>query len=135
MAIVVDSSIAVCWGTPDEVSSLADTALTIAGEEGMQVPALFWHELANVMLVNERRGRITPELSRKAIQLVEKMLPSTDKIIDTGAILALGRQHGLSAYDAAYLELAKRIGAPLATLDRKLAQAAEAEGVPVNPTA
>jgi predicted nucleic acid-binding protein len=101
----------------------------------MQVPALFWHELANVMLVNERRGRITPELSRKAIQLVEKMLPSTDKIIDTGAILALGRQHGLSAYDAAYLELAKRIGAPLATLDRKLAQAAEAEGVPVNPTA
>ena len=84
MAIVIDSSIAVCWGTPDEVSSLADMALTIAGEEGMQVPALFWHELANVMLVNERRGRITPELSRKAIQLVEKMLPSTDKIIDTG---------------------------------------------------
>ena len=128
----IDTNILVYAAEPgDRNRSIAAQVIDAGGIVSVQV----LNELANVLLVKERRGRITPELSRKPIQLVEKMLPSTDKIIDTGAILALGRQHGLSAYDAAYLELAKRIGAPLATLDRKLAQAAEAEGVPVNPTA
>ena len=129
MTIVVDSSIAASWGMPDERSPIADQALTSATEVGMTVPDLFWHELRNVFLVNERRGRLTSELTRDGLGLIESLEPTTDRSSYHSSILELARRHTLSAYDAAFLELAMRLKAPLATLDNKLAKAAMAERV------
>jgi predicted nucleic acid-binding protein len=91
-------------------------------------------ELANAFLVAERRGRIEPgDVSRLA-----KFVLALPIAVDPGArrrpvdsIHRLGRSHGLSSYDAAYLELAVRYGIPIATLDSDLRVAAEAEGVGV----
>ncbi len=95
----------------------------------MIVPDIFWHELRNVLLVNERRGRLTQELSQRALELVERMFPRTDGKADHATILNIARRHSLSAYNAAFLELALPSGGELATLDRRLAEAATAEGL------
>lgn len=96
------------------------------------VPGIWSLEIANVLLVAERRNRMTSEQSEQAIFLLQSLLIQVDTATDAnalGATLALGRQEGLAAYDAAYLELALRLGLPLATLDTRLALAATSCGV------
>jgi predicted nucleic acid-binding protein len=131
MAVVIDSSIAACWGLPDENSPAAARALTTTFNEDMVVPGLFWHELRNVFLVNERRRLLTTDETETGLRLVENMSPRIDETASHQDVLEVARRHSLSAYDATYLELAKRAAAALATLDARLARAAVAEGVPV----
>jgi len=93
------------------------------------VPPHWWFEVRNVMLVGERRKRISAtqtiyflaRLSR--LRIMEAQRPA-----DAG-IFALARRHRLTFYDAVYLELAERENVALATLDEELAEAARAEGV------
>lgn len=96
------------------------------------VPEIWSLEIANVLLVAERRNRITQQQSSEAIILLQSLLIQVDTSTNTnalGATLVLGRQEGLAAYDAAYLELALRLQLPLATLDTRLAEAATRCGV------
>lgn len=75
----------------------------------------------------ERRNRITTEQSELAIALLQTLLIHIDESTNNYALsskLLLGRQEGLAAYDAAYLELALRLQLPIATLDTRLAEAA-----------
>lgn len=127
MSIVIDSSIAASWGMPDESSPAALRALSFAATGGIVVPSHFWHELRNVFLVNERRGRLTPEETLKGLELVAGANPAIDDDGDHTAVLGVGRRHTLTSYDSAYLELALRRGIPLATLDKKLAMSALSE--------
>jgi len=127
--IVLDSSIVGCWCFPDESSPVAAAAFDELGRAGAIVPSLWWFEVRNVLVVNERRGRIDPPGSAAFLADLDMLPISFDRQSDSTTVLALAREHRLTVYDAAYLELAHRREAPLATLDRRLAAAADAAGV------
>ena len=127
--MVLDSSVVGCWCFADEASRAADEAFGRLGSESGIVPQLWWFEVRNVLVVNERRGRIDAAGSAAFLADLERLPIRFDREPDSGSTLALARAHRLTVYDAAYLELARRVEAPLATLDRRLAAAAVAAGV------
>ena len=98
---------------------------------GGVVPALFWYEIRNVLIVNERRARIDQAGSARFLMRLRDLRFLRDEDHEEASVMTLARAHGLSAYDAAYLETALRRRDTLATLDRALATAASAEGVSV----
>lgn len=130
MAVVVDASVTMAWCFEDEATAATDAVLDRVAGEGAVVPALWVSEVANVLVVAERRRRITEAQSRQLLGLVQQLPIDVDPFpVDPAALVAVGRQHGLSAYDAGYLLLAERLGAPLATLDADLARACRSAGV------
>ncbi len=137
MELVLDSSLALAWGLPDEASGRADRLLPRAsGKNAFWVPVLWWYEIANALTMARRRRRLVEaDLSRLSSSI--GLLPiQTDSILNAETIRALqvlADAYGLSAYDSAYLELAQRRGLGLATLDRRLAQAARGAGVNLIP--
>lgn len=132
MSIVVDASVAMAWCFDDESSSATDAILEGLREHPAVVPSVWNLEVANVLLVAERKGKLTEAAATHFLDLLQR-LPITVEaaVADPQALLAIGRRHRLSAYDASYLLLAERLGAPLATLDRPLAAAAQSVGVPL----
>jgi predicted nucleic acid-binding protein len=133
MEIVLDSYVALAWALPDEASSRADRLLAGARRGSVfWVPALWWYEVADALTVAQRRGRLA-EADRVRIIELYGMLPiQTDSAPDVNTVWrlnALAEEHALSAYDAAYLELAQRRGLRMATLDQRLIRAARRTGV------
>lgn len=129
MSVVIDSSVAACWFLPDEYSGVANRALDLVRNGQMVAPVLLRYELQNVLLMNERRNRIA------ASQVEEGMrrfmaLPAT-YLFDFDPFFAAQfvRRYGLSAYDAAYLDVAIHHALPIATLDKRISEAAAAEGI------
>lgn len=131
MPFVVDASVAACWLLPDEGHAAAAAAYARFPADTACVPGLWWFEMRNIFLSNERRGRIDSGMTGRALGLLGRLPIRVDHQADDAALMALARRHRLTAYDAAYLELAVREGLPLATLDEALAGAARAEGVAV----
>jgi predicted nucleic acid-binding protein len=131
MGLVLDSSIVGCWCFPDEASAVADAAWEQLQGDSAVVPALWWFEVRNVLLVNERRGRIDQAGTAEFLADLEGLPIRIDRAPSSDAIFGLARAHRLTFYDAAYLELARRLDAPLATLDRALGAAARAADVTV----
>ncbi len=132
MQFVLDCSVSISWCLVDENNPTADAILAIMSDAEAFVPGIWSLEVANTLLVAERRNRITLEQSELAIALLQSLLIQVDTDTDANALsstLVLGRQENLAAYDAAYLELALRLGLPLATLDTRLAEAATRCGV------
>jgi predicted nucleic acid-binding protein len=127
--LVVDASAVAGWLLPDEGSR--DPAAILAGEEALAAPWLLWAELRNILVVNERRGRLPAGLAEQLVEAVEGLGIALDTAPSGPGVLALARRHGLTVYDALYLELALRRHGRLATLDAALGRAAEAEGVSV----
>ena len=128
-APVLDSSVALAWVLRDEPSASADAALEQVAENGGVAPSLWWVEVRNGLVTAERRGRLTQEDTAAALQAIDALGVQLDQAPDSTSLLRLARTHGLTAYDAMYLELSIRQQRPLATLDRKLRAAAQAEGV------
>lgn len=131
MAVVIDASIAAAWCFPDERAQAAERVLDILPQTGGVVPGLLRHEIRNILIVNERRGRIDRTQSALFLSRLRNLQLAQDDSHDEDTVLALARNRRLSAYDASYLETALRRGDSLATLDRTLARAASAEGVAV----
>lgn len=129
MAIVIDVSVAAAWCFPDEQADTAERVLEHLPRVGGVIPSLFRHELRNVLIVNERRGRIDQADSARFLMRLRALRLLHDDAHDEDTVMALARKHMLSAYDSAYLETALRRGDSLATLDRNLARAASAESV------
>jgi predicted nucleic acid-binding protein len=127
--LVVDASAVAGWLLPDEGG--ADPATLLAGEERIVAPWLLWAELRNILVVNERRGRIPRGVVEQAVEAVEGFGIELDTTPSGAGVLDLARRHGLTVYDALYLELALRARGRLATLDATLRRSAEAEGVAV----
>jgi predicted nucleic acid-binding protein len=130
--LVIDASIVVAGMMPDEDSAPARAALSIIGEAGALAPMIWRLVVANALLAAERRNRIDPRRRKEALALaaalpIEADFETWDHAWDT--ILPLAQRFGLTAYDAAYLELAHRTGLPLATLDDDLRAAAAKLGV------
>lgn len=130
--LVLDCSVSGAWLFEDETSAYAEAVLDkLASGNQALAPTIWALEVSNMLLVGELRGRVTETQSTafwetlKALPiLVDDRAPMTS----LAGIIALGREHRLSSYDAAYLELAVRNAVPLATLDNKLADAAKASG-------
>jgi predicted nucleic acid-binding protein len=129
--IVVDASVAMCWFLPDEYSEVANIALELVEEGGMAAPILLRYELQNVLLTSERRKRIEFKQIEEGFRRFAKLPINFVSDFDPLVAADIARRHGLSAYDTAYLEIALRRNLMLATLDRKLAKAALAEGLEV----
>ena len=103
-------------------------------EQGATAPQLWPLEAINGLLAAQRRGRIDAATRRRLANLLHALPIRIDEQTASqvwSATQALAEAHGLSAYDAAYLELSLRLGAPLATNDRSLAAAAGNLGVPL----
>jgi predicted nucleic acid-binding protein len=133
MAIVIDASVAIAWCLRDrEGTAQADAVMDRASTEAVIVPGLFWHEIRSVLVVAERKERVEADAAEYHIERLRTLRFVTDDNQNDRQTVALARRHGLSGYDAAYLETAKRRGAKLATLDKKLAAAAGEEGVSID---
>ena len=129
---VLDSSTALAWVLPDESSPESDALLDRIADAGAAVPGLWHLETANILLVAERRGRVTAIERQKALSALADLPIQVDPHTAGQAwtnTLTLAAAHNLTVYDASYLELAMRAGLPLASLDRVLRLAAEACGV------
>ena len=126
--IVLDSSIVMAYCMADEENAIADAAMLLAVEQGGVVPALMWYEIRNILIVSERRGRLTAVGTTDILHDIHALALEVDHAHDEGVVLELARHHELSVYDAAYLEVAQRRGLALATLDKKLRKATLAIG-------
>ena len=126
--IVLDASVAVAWCFEDEKTPFTEGVLDLlsAGTEVL-TPAIWPFEVANALLVAERRKRITVAQVTALLRRIAGLPISVEPIEARHAfeqILSVARQQNLTEYDAAYLELALRAGLTIATLDDKLKQAA-----------
>ena len=129
---VVDASSVLAWCFEDEGGPEADALIDKVATEGADVPGSWSLEVANGLVAGERRGRIKAAESAAFIAMLEELPIAADPASGARALhetMSLAREHRLSAYDAAYLELAMRLGVPLATADRALATAATRAGV------
>jgi len=131
--MVLDASVAVAWCFEDESTRFTEGVLDLlsAGTEVL-TPAIWPFEVANALLVAERRKRITLAQVTALLQRIAGLRISVDPIQPGTAfnqILSIARQSGLSEYDAAYVELALREALPLATLGDKLRRAATRVGI------
>lgn len=129
---VLDCSFAAALALPDKSSGLVSSFFQEKSTDELWVPALWWYELANVLTVAERRRVLARTEVERAISLYAHLSIQTDQaegVEYVRRLCEISRVHGLSAYDAAYLELALRKRAPLASLDRELLDAAKKSGV------
>jgi predicted nucleic acid-binding protein len=129
---VLDCSVVLAWYFVDETDRYADAVAAALPDATALVPSLFHLELANILVVGERRKRSTEAQATAFLASLTGLPIVVDGQTATRAwsdIIALARSHNLSTYDAAYLELAMRESMPLATLDDKLETAAKAIGV------
>jgi predicted nucleic acid-binding protein len=120
------------WCFHDDASHYAEHVLQRLSTEEVCVPSLWALEVANVLLVAERRRRLTPADSSRFVSLLQTLPIRIDTETALHAwsdVLPVARSHQLSAYDAAYLELAMRTGCPIATLDENIRRAAKPLGV------
>jgi predicted nucleic acid-binding protein len=132
LSLVVDCSVALSWHFEDESSAYADQALDTVVTDGAILPFHWKAEIANGLLMGIRRKRITPEDRSQILSEFEQLKLEIDVAgldqVWTGAS-QLADVHGLTVYDAIYLELAVRRRLQLATLDGKLEKASKALGI------
>jgi predicted nucleic acid-binding protein len=131
MPFVLDASVAACWAFDDEDHPAAVLALERIRADEARVPALWWFEVRNTLIVNERRGRLTEADTAAFLRGLSRLGILVDRAPEEADVLALSRRRRLTVYDASYLELARREGVPLATLDSDLIRAARAENLPL----
>lgn len=132
--IVIDASAALGWCFDDEATVEGEAALDRVRAGGARVPSLWHLELANVLRQAERRGRISEADATRRLELLAQLpiMADTETAHRAwGPTLALARAYTLTVYDAAYLELATRLGLPLASKDKELLKAASASGLTV----
>jgi len=129
---VLDASVVLTWCFPDENAAAAQHAAGMFKQGGTAVVPSFWpHEVLNALLVGEKRRRISRELMRSFLEdlatlpIVLQQIPAR---VVFDRIQRLSREYGLTAYDAAYLDLALVGGLPVTTLDEDLARACRKSG-------
>ncbi len=132
MSLVLDSSVTLAWVYSEETSPPVSRVLQLVNSDGAWVPSLWRLEVANILEVGVRRGRHDAAFRDATLADLALLPISTDQDTDAhawGATLRLAERHRLTLYDAAYLELAKRRGLALATLDVELRAAAKGERI------
>lgn len=135
MPLVVDASIALAWALPDETSSYADAVLAVVEREGLRVPDLWAREVANGLAVAHLRKRITSPDEKAFLTALSHLSIEVEATYAAVGVIrdgtAAAMRYGLTAYDAAYVDLASRERLVLATLDAAMRKAAEQSGVTI----
>jgi predicted nucleic acid-binding protein len=129
MAFVLDASVAAVWALADESSPIADIAANHLKDENALVPPLWWYEVRNLLVINERRQRMMVDDSAHYLKLLSSYPIHIDPVEDEQIIFRCAREYRLSFYVAAYLAVALHNRIPIATLDKDLRDAALAAGV------
>jgi predicted nucleic acid-binding protein len=133
---VLDASVALAPFLDDPVPDLSIRAWQ-SFERGFRavVPALWRLEMANGFAIAVRRGALSSSLADRCLDDIEGLTASaieeSAQVVSLRQAFSMARTYRLSAYDAVYLETARREHLPLATLDRALAQAAVKAGLPL----
>ena len=133
--LVVDGSVTVSFLLRDELSPVAIRsldAIQASSADAVFVPNHFWIEVTNALLMAEKRHRISQAERSEALRIASDLPLTIDGETSQRCFsetLSLAREHGLTLYDAAYLELAIRLRATLATVDKALARASKAVGI------
>lgn len=130
MAFVLDASVAVAWVVPSQATAYAARLRRRARREPFHVPAIFPAEIANVIVVLERRGILSARAAAAAADVLGRLDPVIHApSMDLGALRQLATTYALSAYDAVYLALALELKLPVACGDRPLRTALARAGV------
>jgi len=132
MSFVLDAPITLAWLFEDESTPETEAVLDRLRQEQALAPELWLYEIANGLVMGERRQRLTEAQSRRFVELLQTLpieITPTDKSTLWSNLINLAREQNISAYDAAYLETAMRNGIPLATQDNALRKAAQRIGV------
>lgn len=134
LQFVIDNSVVMAWCFEDEASDYAQSVLTSLQEAKALAPAIWPLEVGNVLLVAKRKKRLNEASQSRFLSLlrdlpIQMVQESPERML--GEILALAQEYQLSTYDASYLDLAMRLGLPLATADAALKGAAKRAGVGV----
>lgn len=127
--LIVDASATLTFLLEDEWDSRAESAFEWVDRDGGCVPQHWHYEVRNGLLVNVRRGRLLRDDAIRRLSSLRRFRWETDSASDLESTLELAFEHGLTFYDALYLELAIRRAIPLATLDNDLQRAAAARGI------
>jgi len=134
MSFVLDSSITLARVYSEEITDEVVQVFDLLTQSGAWVPTIWHLEVANVLQRDVRRKRCSADFRDATLADLARLPIQVDPETDRqawGATLRLAARHGLTMYDAAYLELALRRNLPLATLDEDLRRAARAEKVKV----
>lgn len=132
MPFVLDNSVVCGWLLDSQSNPYTEAVAQLLLHDHAHAPPLLHLEYANVMRTACKRGVMIAQQAQAAIQQLALLPIQTDKVPPQPAqLLALALRYDLSAYDAAYLELALRLQLPIATVDTALADAARAAGVGV----
>lgn len=131
MALVIDASVALTFCFTDEASDYADEVLASLADQEAIAPPIWPLEATNGLVVAHRRGRLPADDFARASAMLRSLRVRVvsfgfDEVL--ASVFALAQTHSLTAYDASYLHLALREGAPLATLDERLRAAARSAG-------
>lgn len=129
---VLDCSVALSWCFPDESDPYAASVSEAMRKAKAHVPSVWWLEVANGILVAERRGRLVrSDIAEFSLILSSIRIEQDTDLIGArmDELIALARRYSLSSYDASYLDLAIKRGLPLATLDGRLREAVAKAGV------
>lgn len=131
---MLDTSVALAWYLPDEGDVYTRALFERLEDATILVPSIWPGEVANALLMAERRERVTAAAVDDftgALATLPIEVAHDAGLQAFSSWLGLGRKYGVSAYDATYLALALRLGLPLATIDGRLRTAADAAGVGV----
>ena len=130
MAFIVDNSVMIAWLIDRQADAYTRRLSVRADREQLHAPALWPFEFVNALVVMQRRQLIREHQADACIIRATRIGVLVDSAsLDMAALLNLARGMGVSAYDAAYIDLAQRRGLPLATRDTPLQRAARAAGV------
>ncbi len=130
MSFVIDASITASWAflENDPAGEVAFERLLV---ESAIAPWLWWYEVRNLLITRERSQRANPANTASFLAFLANLPVHLDNSPEEENILRLAREHRLTVYDAAYLELAERRGVSVATLDADMVRAARAERIPL----
>ena len=130
-AVVIDASIASAWCFPDEQTDYTTAVFQAVSSSAVDsvAPRLWAYEIRNSVLMGIRRGRISKPDSEQFLISLNDLNVRLSEPASYDDVFSLAQKHGLTVYDAAYLDIAMQEGLPLASLDRQLIRAAETVGV------
>lgn len=132
MEWILDASVTMTWCFENERTAYTEALLDWAGSSPAAVPQIWALEMANVLAIAVRRKKIDRPQQARFLSMLETLPIHVDSLSGTrvfAPVLAVADEYSLTAYDAMYLELALRLGLPLATLDTQLLAAAKTAGV------
>ena len=129
---VLDCSLTMSWFFPDEITEYSESIMDALLNGEAVVPHIWFYEVTNTLQVGERKKRLQRSESIGILERLQQLsiiLDNTKTNTIMPELLSLAGKYKLSAYDAAYIELSLRLGLPLATCDKQMAESAIAEGI------